>query len=123
MNLVLHQRTTTATTCVVCRDALGVLAVCPGCGVTTHAGCAAERRGCPTAGCAQRDALPVARMTEQHVRDVRPAPAKRPSKATSRDRLAALATRRVPASTYVLVVALTVVVIAAVSWVVFRRLP
>lgn len=123
MNLVLqHRITPAATACAVCRDALGVLAVCPGCGVTTHAGCAAERRGCPTTGCPQRDALPVARMGEQHVRDVRPATAKVVSR-TSRDRLAALAARRVPTSTWVLVVALTMVVIAAVSWIAFRRLP
>jgi hypothetical protein len=69
-----------STTCVVCRDSDGVVAVCRGCGTTTHAECAVESRGCPTIGCARRDVLPVAPWTGQHI-DLRPLPsARRPSR-------------------------------------------
>lgn len=66
MNLVLRERDERSPPrCVVCRDDDGVVAVCRGCGTTTHAACAAESHGCPTIGCARQDPLPVVEGTDQ----------------------------------------------------------
>lgn len=127
MNLVLRSRVDQrATTCVVCRDADGVLAVCRGCGTTTHAGCATGSQGCPTIGCVRRDPLPVARWADQNV-DLRASGARLRSSATRRalqpsSRLDLL-TRPLSNATLLRLLAAPALVLLVVGCLVYRRLP